>query len=925
MYTSSRIPFRVSKMRLMVLVLLSIAAAVNSQQVSNYRLPKTMKPMSYRLDIITHLDVDNFKFEGSVYIKITCLEPTDTIVLHSANLTIDTSGIVISNRGNKGGPASNVTLDPRNEFLYVKVSNKFKKGEDFELTVPFSGNLTDNLVGYYRSSYVDRETNETKWLAVTQFEPADARRAFPCFDEPALKATFRIRLGHHKALSSVSNMPLKQTAPLTAYPDYVIDEFEDSVPMSTYLVAYMVSDFTYNDGVGEDANYVKFRIIARKDAADQTELAAAAGPMVLKYYDEYFDEKFPLAKQDMVAIPDFSAGAMENWGLVTYRETALLIDPKVATIGNVHRVASVIAHELAHQWFGNLVTMKWWTDLWLNEGFATYVAARGVDYLYPEWNSLKVETAENFLEVLDLDSLNSSHPVSVPIKHHDEIAQIFDAISYQKGSFLLHMMNTFLGEETFKTGVRNYIDKNKYMNAEQDDLWSSMTEVAHAQGNLDKNLTVKQIMDTWTLQTGYPVLRVVRDYSSDQITLSQERFLSTKSNVTQQKYCWWIPLTLTTSTKMDFSQTKPSTWFNCNNKALQLSLAKEDKWVIFNMQMAGLYRVAYDTRNWMGIIATLNDPQEFQKIHALNRVQLIDDALSFSKIGEMDYGVTFQLLKYLKHENEYLPWMAALSGLGPIKKLIRRTPNQGIFQSYMQKLIAPVYNNYRDMTEELRGYEPILFKNLVIAEACRNRMRDCSDQAVTLFRKWMQSSDPDNFNLLPRELKTIIYCEAIKQGSVEEWEFLWEQYKRSNVAFEKAKYLSALGCSSETWLLNRYLNWTIGENAIIRKQDAITVFYSVAIGDVGFYVAKDFLNRRIVDIYKYFQPRGDRVGRYLSVIGSQMKTKEELNELQSFIEKNAVYLEEADITVKQTLETVTANTKWTDIFYNKIVSHMLAF
>ncbi|XP_050540509.1 aminopeptidase N-like [Daktulosphaira vitifoliae] len=929
MYISYRSQFTVFKMRSPMLIFFVLIAAVLSQEEADkFRLPNNMKPLSYRLDIITHLNEGNFRFEGAVEIKITCIESTNTIILHSANLTIDNTGVVITNGGDKAYQVNSVTLDPSKEFMYVQSSEKFKAGDDYILTIPFSGNLTDSLVGYYKSSYVDRETNKTKWIAVTQFEPADARRAFPCFDEPALKATFKIRLGHHKDFSSASNMPLKESTAFLSYPDYVLDEFEDSVPMSTYLVAYMVTDFIYIDGVSDEGDSVKFRIVARKDAADQTDLAKTAGPLVLKYYEEYFDEKFPLAKQDMVAIPDFNAGAMENWGLITYRETALLLNPKLATIGNVHRVASVVAHELAHQWFGNLVTMKWWTDLWLNEGFATYVAARGVDYLYPEWNCFQVETAENFLEVLDRDSLNSSHPVSVPIGHPDEISQIFDAISYQKGSFLLHMMNTFLGEESFKTGIRNYINKNKYSNAEQDDLWNSMTEVAHADGSLPNNITVKKIMDTWTLQTGYPVLRVVRDYNSNAAILSQERFLSSKSSE-NQKSCWWIPLTLTTSSNPDFSQTKANSWLNCNEKTQSISLAKEDKWVIFNLQMAGLYRVAYDIRNWMEIIATLNDPQDFQKIHVLNRVQLIDDALSFCKKGELDYGVTFQLLKYLRHETEYLPWMAALNGLAPINKLMRRTPNQGIYQSYMQRMISPVYSRFRDMSEELKGYEPVLFKNHVISEACRNRMKDCSDQALSLFRKWMELRDLNDEdstnNIIPKELKTNIYCQAVKYGSMEEWDFLWERYLRSNVATEKAKLLSALGCSSETWLLNRYLNWTIGENSIIRKQDAITVFSSVASGDVGFYVAKDFLYRRIDDIYKYFQPRGDRIGKYVSIIGSQMKTKEELIEIQNFVNNNKFYLREADILIKQTIETVSANANWTDTFYNKIISHLVTF
>uniref|UniRef100_A0A2S2QD74 Aminopeptidase N n=1 Tax=Sipha flava TaxID=143950 RepID=A0A2S2QD74_9HEMI len=378
---SLRMEFRgYVEMRFAVALFLVLGAAfARSQEVPEYRLPTTFKPISYRLDVTTHLE-NKFTFEGVVDIKITCLKATNTVVLHSNNLNIDTKGVAVSDGGGKVVPVTGVGFVTKTELMHVKCAEKFKPGNEYVLTVPFMGNITDDLVGYYRSSYVDKETNQTRWLAVTQFEPADARRAFPCFDEPALKATFKIRLGRRKHLTSVSNMRLLKSTPMPSNPDYVIDEFEESVPMSTYLVAYMVSDFAYVESKNPEEE-VKFRIVARKDAIGQTELAKNAGPLVLKYYEDYFDEKFPLSKQDMVAIPDFSAGAMENWGLVTYRETALLIDPNVATIDNIHRVAEVIAHELAHQWFGNLVTMKWWTDLWLNEGFATYVAARGVDYV----------------------------------------------------------------------------------------------------------------------------------------------------------------------------------------------------------------------------------------------------------------------------------------------------------------------------------------------------------------------------------------------------------------------------------------------------------------------------------------------------------------------------------------------------------------
>ncbi|XP_008186165.1 aminopeptidase N isoform X2 [Acyrthosiphon pisum] len=901
-----------------IIALSLMGSVVNSKETSEFKLPPNFNPTRYELDINTYLE-DKFMFEGLATIFVTCIEATNTIVLHSNSLNIDNESVSVIDTFGFLFPVNSTYSDPNKDLMYVSSTEKFKPGDKYVLTIPFSGNITDQLAGYYKSSYVDKESNQTRWLAVTQFEPADARRAFPCFDEPEYKATFKIFLGHKKGLTSISNMKFMKQINCSLKPDYVIDEFEESVPMSTYLVAYMVSDFVYTE-TNSGYDQVKFRIISRKDAVNQTKFAINVGPKVLKYYEDYFDEKFPLQKQDMAAIPDFSAGAMENWGLVTYRETELLIDPDVATIYNVHGVAEVIAHELAHQWFGNLVTMKWWTDLWLNEGFATYVAARGVDYLYPEWNSFQVETVQNFLRVLDLDSLQSSHPVSVAVGHPDEIAQIFDTISYTKGSYLLHMMNTFLGEDTFKQGIRNYIHKHKFANAEQDDLWSSLTEEAHRQGTLDKNLTVKQIMDTWTLQTGYPVLNVVRNYSAGTVTLSQERYLTNKSNGTNNKSCWWIPITMTTS--KDFNQTNAKSWLNCENNNLTTPLAKDNEWVIYNMQIAGLYRVLYDTRNWMSIISTLNDPTKYETIPMLNRVQLIFDSLSFSQVGDLDYEITFQLLKYLKHEKEYAPWLAAFHGLAPINNLLKRTPNHAMFQNYMQRMLSSVYSKFGNMNGQTEGFEKINFKNIVTAEACGHQIKNCTQQALDLFRKWMKTIDPDNNNILPIELKPVIYCQALKCGGVDEWNFLWERYQRSNLGHEKESILYALGCSSRKLLLQRYLNWSL-DKSIIRKQDAYTVFYSVAKNDAGFSVAKDFLYRKIADISKYYRPRGDHVGRYVNVIGSQMKTKEELGEIQTFIDISSGHLKGADLVINQTIETIKRNTEWTSKFSNTIVNYMV--
>ncbi|XP_016660468.1 aminopeptidase N isoform X2 [Acyrthosiphon pisum] len=744
-----------------IIALSLMGSVVNSEETSDFKLPTNFKPVNYELNVTTHLD-DKFMFEGVVCIRMTCVGATDTIVLHSTSLNIDTKSVVVANGDGNVIPVGSVSFDTDKEFMNVKSTVNFKPCDEYLLTIPFTGNLTDDVAGYCRRSYVDTESNQTR-----------------------------------------------------------------------------------------DGN--------------------------------------------------------------------LLFDPDVTITNDVYDIAKNTAHELAHQWFGDLVTMKWWTGLWLNEGFAVYAGLRGVDFLFPDSKFFQVKNVENFLLVLDFDSDQAADPLSVAIEKPDDIAPISaDPITFAKGPILLHMMNTLLGENTFKQGIRNYIHKYKFSNAEQDDLWCLLTEEAHRQGTLDKNLTVKQIMDPWIFQPGYPVLNVVRDYSAGTVTLTQERYLSIKSNGTDNKTCWWIPITMTTSG--DLNQTNATFWLNCENNSLTIPLANDNEWVIYNMQMTVLFRVSYDTRNWMGIICTLNDPTKYETIPTLNRVQLILDSLGFSKAGDMDYEITFQLLKYLRNEKEYSPWFAALTEWRKIDYLLMRTPKHAVFQNNMRDMLSCVYSKFRNLDEKVNGYENINFKRLVISRACEYQTKDCIQRVLDLFRKWIKSVDPDNNNILPKDLKININCYAMKYGGEEEWNFLWKRFQRSNFRFDKIDMIFALGCSSTKSLILRYLNWSLDES-IIPRGYASAVLDSVKLNEVGFLVAKEFLYCKIADIYEYDERKGDSLVGYVNNIASQMKTKEELKELQSFIIKSSSYFKEPNSVINQITETIKKNIEWTSKFYNKIVPY----
>ncbi|XP_050098879.1 aminopeptidase N-like [Anopheles aquasalis] len=949
----------------------TVGRATDEPAYTSYRLPRAFRPEHYELRVDTHLGDDRgFRFYGHVLIRMICDEDATNVTLHSKNLTLAEPDMVLTELGPQGRVAEDpgaqkgrpieikrVQYLPENDYVVVHASEVMKKNYRYEVRIPFEGPLGQGLLGYYRSSYVDATTRQKVWLSVTQFEPTNARQAFPCFDEPELKATFDVSLGHHRRYVALSNMPVNRTEPLPnsgGRQDWVLDVFDRSVPMSTYLVAYTVNDFEYREATeaaGEAAagGGPVFRIWTRRDALDQVDYARDIGPRVTRFYEEYFEQRFPLPKIDMIAIPDFASGAMENWGLITYRETALLYHPNVSTASSKHRVASVVAHELAHQWFGNLVTMRWWTDLWLNEGFATYVASLGVEQLHPEWHSLDEESVSNALDIFKFDALRSSHPVSVTIGHPNQISQIFDAISYEKGSTVIRMMHQFLGEETFREGVARYLRRHIYGNAQQDDLWAALTEEAHANGVLPDAFSVKRVMDSWTLQTGYPVVTVTRDYAANAAHLTQERFVSSPGGTgatDQPDQCWWIPLTYVSAANPDFNDTTPKGWMECGEdgdgdaataatatlrfgpqKTLS-DLPDAQQWVVFNVQLGGLYKVRYDLANYRLLVAQLNGP-DYRTIGTINRAQLIDDAMDLAWAGQQRYGVAFAMMTYLRQEREYIPWKSALTNLNGIHRLLKRTPIFGLFKSYVQYLLEPAYEwmdvfggaTATNTTSQHQSERLDVVKHLALIAswACRFDVGDCVDRSVALFADWMNVADPDRTNPVPLNLRPTVYCNAIRSGRETQWNFLWQRYLRSNVGSEKIMIISALACTREVWLVERFLHWSLNATSGVRKQDTTILFSGVAKNDVGFHLAKSFFIERIDDIHSYLSPDTSRLSRYVKPLAEQMASRKEMQELRALIDERAGLFEKATQGVKQALERVEVNAGWKRLNYDQMM------
>ncbi|KAH8334704.1 hypothetical protein KR074_004527 [Drosophila pseudoananassae] len=820
-----------------------------------YRLPTALRPQKYHLSILTHLDnPEDLKFEGTVKIIIEVLENTKNITLHSKSLAIEESRTTLYHiNGQKGENCINSTaVNAKHGYYILNTCQELIAGNIYELSLAFSAKLSTELRGYYRSSYIHPKDNKIRWISSTQFEPTSARRAFPCFDEPALKASFVITLGYHKNYTGLSNMPVKETRPHEHLPDYIWVDFEESLVMSTYLVAYSVNDFAHITSTVE--NGPVFRTWASYNVIRQCLFASKFGPKVLRFFEELFEIKFPLTKIDQIAVPDFKDGAMENWGLVVYQELNLLFSSEESVLSE-RRVAYLIAHELAHQWFGNLVTMNWWTDLWLNEGFATFVGTLGVDYIYPEWHYKDMSHLNDLLVIFKYDSLESSHPISTSIKDEGEIKTVFNPITYCKGSAVLRTTHSFLGEESFTYGLKTYLNMYAYKNAESDNLWEMFTQSAHKFGVMPRSYDVKTIMDSWILQKGFPVINITRDYATRTANLSQERFvLISMSSDLKRKGCWWVPLSYTTQADQDFNNTSPKVWLECDEHGRSppktvKNLPGPDEWVIFNNQFSTLCIINYDTHNWNLLIKTLTTG-DFESFHIMNRAQLINDVLYLAWIGEQDYETAFGLVEYLKREREYLPWNAADESLEKIKKFIHLTPSVTKFKSFIKKIISPIYESLNTTVGRNPNPDKLMLLSITLKWACYSGVEDCIEKAVATYQSWRTSPFADDFNPVPKNVRDIFYCTAIEHGNDEDWEFMWNRYQNSSQIYTQVRFLNALGCSRDDNLLQRYLELIFDQKKPFKMDQFYNAFIALVSTQMGFELARKFILNNVDLVYQ---------------------------------------------------------------------------
>ncbi|GAB2285947.1 AP-1 complex subunit mu-1-Iike, variant 2 [Dionaea muscipula] len=834
------------------------------------RLPKFAVPKRY--DIRLQPDLVACKFTGAVSIDVDVVSPTKYIVLNAVDLAID-SGSVSFNPGSSSPElrAVGIGLIEEDEILVLEFAEELPVGIGV-LRIAFQGTLNDQMKGFYRSAYEIK--GEKKNMAVTQFEPADARRCFPCWDEPAAKATFKITLDVPSDLIALSNMPIIEEK---HEGDLKTVFYEESPIMSTYLVAIVVGLFDYVESHTSDGT--KVRVYSQVGKANQGTFALDVAVKTLELYRKYFAIPYSLPKLDMIAIPDFAAGAMENYGLVTYRETALLYDEQHSAAANKQRVTIVVAHELAHQWFGNLVTMEWWTHLWLNEGFATWVSYLATDGIFPEWK-IWTQFLDQTTEGLRLDGLAESHPIEVDINHVTEIDEIFDAISYMKGASVIRMLHSYLGAQTFQNALASYIKKYASSNARTEDLWAVLEE--------ESGEPVKKLMNSWTTQKGYPVVSVkVKD---QQLEFEQAHFLSSGSPGNGQ---WIVPITLCYGSYDDRQS------FLLETKSATIDI-KESSWIKLNVDQTGFYRVNYDEH----LGAKLRHAIESNLLSATDRFGILEDSFALCMAGQQPLTSLLTLMGAFKEELEY----TVLSNLVNISYKVGR-----IVADAAPEVINNVNRFFISLFQypvEKLGWEPrqdeghlnAMLRGELLTALVQLGHESTLNEAIRRFEAFL---DDRNTPLLPPDIRKASYVAVMRKVTKSNrtgYEALLRVYRETDLSQEKTRILGSLASSADPDIVLEVLNFLLSPE--VRSQDAII---GLAVCKEGRETAWTWLKDNWDHISKIWGS-GYLLPRFISATVSQFSSYEKAKEAEEFF--GSRMKPSIARTLKQSLERIDINAKW---------------
>ena len=794
----------------------------NPDALDPYRLPRHVVPIRY--DLRLEPDLTTARFTGQETITLTVFQPTPEIVLNAIELDITSAQI----EGDSGSVRqATIALDASLQRCHLTFATPLSSGT-WRLTMTFSGTLNDKLRGFYRSTYKD-EHGTTHYMAATQFEATDARRAFPCWDEPDFKAVFATTLVIDPTLTAVSNSTITSE---TFAGGKKLVRFANTIKMSTYLVAFIVGRIEPTEPVM--VGQTPLRLWAVPGKGHLARFGQGIAVASLSFFESYYGIPYPGDKLDLLAIPDFASGAMENLGAITYRETALLVDQQSATHGEVERVADVVAHENAHMWFGDLVTMSWWNGLWLNEAFATFMEMLAVDAWKPEWkrwDSFGISRAAAF----SVDGLHSTRPIEYPVQAPKDADAMFDVLTYEKGASVLRMLEQHIGPTVFRNGVRDYLHAHAYGNADTNDLWVSLGKIAKQ--------PVPELMNGWIFQPGFPLVTANVSPSSE-LTIRQQRFsyLTDEQSSPSKDQRWQIPLQMrvTAGGKTNTSR------MLLTEKDTTVPLPHDWESVLINEGGHGFYRVRYAP----DLLSRLMNVG-IDRLAATERFNVINDAWATTVAGLMPLTDYLDLTARFTAELDKNVWAVLLDSFSFLNRIIT-VEDRPALEAFVRSRIGPAVtalgwvprSGESEGTKQLRG-------ELIGAQGKLGNDPATQGHAAERYRAYRNDAAAVDPNVVPALVAILAHT-----GDATRYDEFNERFRTATTPQEERRYLFSLAAFQLKALLARTLARTISGE--VRTQDA-PFLVSAVLGNVyGRELAWDFVKTNWEKMDQLFPKQGLR-------------------------------------------------------------------
>ncbi len=766
------------------------------------RLPEDARPENYKLTFTP--DLDQAKFEGNETLSLRLLKPSSEITLNAVD--IDFHEVTVT----AGGTTQKATVTPEKEkeMVVLKVEKPLPAGPA-KIHITYTGILNNEM----RGLYLGKDDHGRKYAA-TQFEATDARRAFPSFDEPDYKATFDITAVADKGMVAISNQKVLSDTPGPG--DKHTVRFMTTAKMSSYLAALIVGNFEYIEG---EADGIPIRIYSTPGKKEMGAFSLEVAQNVLKYYDHYFAIKYPYGKLDLIALPDFSAGAMENTGCITFREVILLIDEKHGSVGLKKEIASVIAHEMAHQWFGDLVTMKWWDDIWLNEGFATWMSSKPIEAWRPEWN-FKLDDVSDTANTLNVDSLENTRPIHQAAETPAQIQELFDGIAYGKAAAVLRMLESYLGEDTFRAGVNAYLQQHQYANATADDFWDTQAKTSKK--------PVDKIMPTWVKQAGAPIIHVKAQCSgnSTSVTLEQQRYFFDRTKFeAPNDQLWQIPLCMRGSASGKGAKCEVMT-----RKEESFTLPGCSTWVLANAGATGYYRTAFQES---AVRALASDAET--KLTPAERIATENDIWAAVRVKREPVGDYLAFAQGLQSDRSRAVVEDVLGSLGYIERYLVSDSDRDEFRMWLRQYLSPTM---KDLGYEAKPGESdeqgTLRAEIFRALGYNARDPETLEEAHKIADKAL--ADPASVNA---EMASAALALSALNGDEAFYDRVMAATKNPKSPELYYTYLYTLPRFSDPKLLQRTLDFAITPD--VRSQDALRVITSVLRNPAGRDLAWNFI------------------------------------------------------------------------------------